>query len=434
VSRSTLRILAAGTAIALAGAAHAQSSGSPAAGTVPPSQQTQPQAGGLILPGAVAPAPGVAAPVAQPPAQAPAAARPPAAPQAGQQQTPRQAAPAAAAAQGAPKAPPKPAAPRADWEIAPQVFSDGSFKLCAAENSFDNGLFLIFMASPEKHLNVMIAKQGGGFPPGQRFPITLKIDGKLERQRAGMTASPEVIMTGVGNDQEFIKGIGTGSSLTVEIPGDVTAFQLKGTSKMTADLMACVDKAKAGQIQLPAPPPAIPPQLANILVQAGLRDARAIPVDKLPPDQRPGNFAWQIGEKVLGSVRYFPTTAETGDLAKISKEFVDALGKSCTGTFTPALKDVETLQQVALRTGSATCAQKEGGTVHLSMVMYRSNADGTFAVFSHEAMEAEKAKAEEASTGIAKVLRELANKPPQQQGQAPAKGQQPPAAAAPKKQ
>ncbi|HYC04130.1 MAG TPA: hypothetical protein VED40_12590, partial [Azospirillaceae bacterium] len=348
------------------------------------------------------------------------------------QARPQQAAPAAAA-QGAPRPPAKPAAALAEWEIAPQVFSDGSFKLCAAENKFDNGLFLILMANADKRLNIMIAKQGGGFPPGQRFPVKLRIDGKskIERERGAMTASPEVIMTGVGDDQEFVKGLGTGSALFVEIPGDTAAFQLKGTAKMTADLMGCVDKAKAGQLQLPPPPPAMPPQLANILVQAGLKDARAIPVDKLAPEQRPGDFAWQLGDKIVGAVRYFRPPAEAGDLTKLSQEFVDSLGKSCQGTYTPALKAVENLPQVELRTGSAGCVQKEGGNVHVAMLMYKAK-DGTFAVFTHEATDAEKAKAEEASAGIAKVLRELAKKPPEQpQGQA---GQQAPAAAAPKKQ
>ncbi|ACI97958.1 hypothetical protein [Rhodospirillum centenum] len=408
VSLKLARLLLAGAALTVAASAAAQST---------PQTEQPGSGGGLILPGTVQSTPSgstAAGTITQRPQQAPAAQQP--RPAAQPQQQPRPA--PQAQAQRAPSKPPeKTGVPQGTWDIAPDVYSDGSFKLCAAENRFDNNLILIMLQGPNKKTNLMIGAPGAQMPPGARFKAQIKIDSKLDKEINGAVVAPELVALNTGQEEEIARGIGTGNVLTVMLPGQGVAFQLKGTSKALSDLSACVDQAAAGTLKLPPPPPAMPPQLAKLLLDAGLKDARALPVDKMPPEQRPGDFAWQIGQKVLGAIRNFPIREEAGDLAKISQTYVDSLAKTCQGTFTPTLGTVETVKQVTFRTGSALCEMKEG-KVFVSLVMYLS-AQRTLGVFSHEAMESERATAETASAGILKALKEAAAKePPAQQGQA----------------
>ena len=405
--------------------------------TAQSNSQQQPAAGsGLILPGAVQP---------QQPQGGPAAGTigGPAAGTIGQQQ-PRPAAqgPAAgtvgAAAQGAPAArpaaatPPKPAkpgVPKGEWQVAPQVFSDGTFKMCGASVEYDNNLHLILLRNPADRTQMVLGIPGAQMPTGQRAPIKMSIDGKINRDVAAVVSQPNALAIGLGDDAELLKGLTTGSVLTIEVPGDTAAFQLKGTTKAMNDLTACVKGGKEGTLKLPAPTePAIAPTLAKLLVDAGLSNARAIPIDKIPPQQRPGDYAGQIGDKVLGAVRSFPMGDAAGDFAKVGDTYMEQLKKSCEGTYTPSMGAIEKVPAYQLRSGSVSC-DSNGSKIHVAIVMQlielpkqpgQEQAIRVLNVFSHEATDAEKAQADAASAGIVKVLKEKGKEPLTAPSQQPA--------------
>jgi len=428
VSRPLAGLLLAGAAISVAASAAAQS----------PSTQQPSGSGGLVLPGQVQTAPGSGSPAAgtvaprpqapaaqQAPAQQPAAQPRPAAPQ-GQQ--------APAAAQARP--PSQPGSPTGEWQIQPEVYSDGSFKMCVTGNEFDNGLHLLFMQNPEKKTNLVLGIPGGRMPPGQRLEAKVSVDSSVSRTRPGVVTQPDAIVVALDSDPELIKAIGTGSVLTVEVPGDAAKFRLRGTSKAMADLTTCVDESLAGKRQMPTPPPVMPPSLARMLVQAGLQDAKAIPIDKIPPEQRPGDYAWQLGNQVIGSIRGFPVGPDAGDMAAVTDRYLEQLQKSCGGTFDKKPANVEDLKNFDVRTVTATCQQGEQN-LHVSLVfqlLQLPKREGQqqelrlLNVFTHEGPAAESQVADNAAAGIAKALRELGN----QQPTAPAAGAAP--AGAPKPQ
>lgn len=431
VSQSVACLLMAGAAaVALVGTAVAQSS------------QNQPSSGGLILPGSVQPGQsGAAAGTIQPNA--------PAAPQAAPQQPrPQQAAPApqrpqqaapAAGPQGGqqqggqqqarPAQPAKPAAPSGNWEIGPEVFSDGSFRICVAEAKFDNGLVLGLLRNPAKRVNLIVGVPGGNLPPGVRFDARVKVDGKLDKPVPAMVTNPEILTVNIATDESIPAAIGAGNVLTIEMPGEALAFQLRGTSKALNDLSTCVDQAMAGQLQLPPPPPMMPPQLAQLLVEAGLKDAQALPVDKMPPDRRPGEFAWRIGESVLGAIERFPVDPKVPGVAKVSEDYFGVISKACNGTFTPTEGKVETLRNGEIVSRSATCQNNEG-TAQISIVFQLispppgapEGSPKQLNVFSHRGPTESKSVVETAAAGIMKALKERADRPPPQ---AQPQGQQP---------
>lgn len=363
------------------------SSNSPVAGTI---QQGNP---GAVVPGSqqTAPQPLPAGPTAQQPGATPAAAAIP---------------------------PRPPTSPKGEWQVAPQVKQDGGFAYCLASTQYDNNLVLVIGQNPDKMTNIGLAVPGAQMPPGQQVPVTVRIDGKLERRQTGIVGQPELIAANFGADDTLRKAIATGNMLTYEVPGDTAQFYLKGTAKMMTDLDNCVRDAMSGKIALPAPPPPIPPELAQVLVQAGLKDAKPVLLENVPPERRPGDFAWRVGEKVLGAVRYFNLPPEEGDLPAISGKYIEALGKSCQGAFKPTLQPIEKLPAISLISGYADCDAKEG-KVHVAMVMYLT-PNKTFAVFTHEAPDTERAVADQASSGLARVFRDLAKQTEQNKPLAPA--------------
>lgn len=413
----THALLAGAAALCLTGAAVAQSS----------NQQQAPAGGGLILPGAVqnpqqgsSPAAGTiggpaAGTIGQ---QAPAAAAPTAGTVGAAAQG--QVAKPAAAAPAAPPKPAKPAAPRGEWQVGPQVFTDGSFKMCAASVEYDNNLHLLFLKNPQKRVQLVLGIPGAQMPTGQRTAVKLSIDSKLTRELGAIVSQPNALAIGLGDDADILKGLTTGSVMTIEVPGDTAAFQLKGTTKAMNDLTTCVDQGIAGTLKLPAPTePAIAPSLAKLLVDAGLSNARAIPVDKIPPQQRPGDYAWQIGDKVLGAVRSFPMGDSAGDFTKVSDSYLEQLKKSCEGTFTPTIGAIEKLPAYQLRSGSVNC-DAGGNKIHVAVIMQlielpkqqgQAQQVRVLNVFSHESTDAEKAQADNASAGIIKVLKDKGKEP-----------------------
>lgn len=458
VSRFTARLLAAGTALVLAGSALAQT-------TPQPDQASGGQApagggdnGGLILPGAISSGSSVAAPQQAPmpsgPAAGPAvgpAAGPALGPSAGPRQAPAAQAPIAGPATG-PAAPSgAPAASKVgtvtgNWQVGPQVYTDGSFKLCEAQASFDNGLALVFLALPvpqaeqqakklpPKIINLVIGVPGANMPPGQGPAIKLKLDGKLEQTRGSQVIQPNAIMTGFDPmDANFMKALPAANKLEITSPNDTATFVLKGGTKAFKDLNACFDQAMAGKLQLPAPPPAIPPAFAALLMDAGLKDAHPLPVDKMSPQERPGDFAWAIQKDVIGSLRSVGLKPEAGDLEKIMQNYLDSLSKGCQGTYTPTKGKLEKLLQIDMQTGSASC-KTDKGEFYANLILYLTK-DRQLFIISHEAPVASKAVADNAGNAIAGVLRKKANEPPPAQGaqqQQPAQGPRP--AAGPRKQ
>lgn len=415
-------LFASAAALCLTGVVFAQSS-----------NQQQPASGsGLILPGAVqapqqsgSPAAGTigAGPAAGTIGQPAPQARPamgPQGPATGTVGAAAQGGGARPAAAAAPPKPSKPGVPKGEWQVGPQVFSDGSFKLCGASVEFDNNLHLIFLRNPAKRVQMVLGIPGAQMPTGQRAAIKMSIDGKINRELGAMVSQPNALAIGLGDDAELLKGLTTGSVLTIEVPGDTASFQLKGTTKAMNELSTCVDQGIAGTLKLPQPTePVIAPTLAKLLVDAGLSNARAIPVDKIPPQQRPGDYAWQIGDKVLGAVRSFPMGEQAGDFNKVADTYMEQLKKSCEGTYTPALGAVEKVPAYQLRSGSVSC-DTNGTKIHVALVMQlielpkqqgQEQAIRVLNVFSHEAADAEKAQADSASAGIVKVLKEKGKEP-----------------------
>lgn len=421
MSLLSLRLAATGIALVLAGSAFAQ--------TQAPTGQDASQGGGLILPGSMTSTSGVVAPQSGPITAAPATPAPQ--PMAPQPAAPRPAPAPAPAPAGAPAGAPAPARPSGpanpvgEWQISPQVFTDGTFKACQAQVGFDNNLTLVFLALPvpkeiqekeklpSKVYDLVLGIPNANLPPAPEGPtLKVRLDGKQERVMKSAIIQADAIMMGIDpKDDAFLKALATAGQLEVSNPNDTALFSLKSFGKAFKDLNACVDQSVAGTRKLPEPPPMLPPGFAKIMIDAGLSNARPLPVDKMPPPQRHGDYAWVIDQDVVGWLHRIPLADKAPGLDKITQDYLTSLNKACAqGTFSSNVGKPETLAQADVITANASCKLQQG-EFYVDLILYRTG-DQNLYIVSHEAPAASKAKAESAGAALAKAIRAEASKPP----------------------
>jgi hypothetical protein len=134
--------------------------------------------------------------------------------------------------------------------------------------------------------------------------------------------------------------------------------------------------------------------------------AGVVPVsmERVPQDQRPATFAWKYGP-VFGGIREV-SIIDNRNLAELTDAYVDVLRNSCGGKFNSSLGPVETLREITMRVGDATCALPERTTEFRHL--YYINKSRIFTTFIHESDSAAKAMASSARDQLAGVIRQLA--------------------------
>jgi hypothetical protein len=291
---------------------------------------------------------------------------------------------------------------------------------CATQNRFENGLGLVFARTSQGETNIAVAIPGAELKEEERFTFQVDVDGGIRRQIQGAAVEPTMIVIPTGRDAELYEGLGRGSRLTIRGPQDTVSFQLKGTAKALSDLRACAERVAgggaaqagqgagqggAGQGAGPARPP-LPPSLQAILARSGLTELQVLNMERLPPEKRPADFAWRF-EGVFGGVREL-NAAPDSDFAKLTETYNEALKRACDGTFEVVPEAVSTAGTVRMRTANATCTMTDR-KVNVALLYYLTETN-IFTVFFHEATDEARAKAASTRDGIARTIRELAER------------------------
>jgi hypothetical protein len=331
--------------------------------------------------------------------------------------------PSAAFAQAQNNAPPKGAqltgAPIGDWRGGAVADPNGKFAYCVAENRFDNKLALVIARNPNGETNLAIGIPGAGMAKGTKFPMSVRVDESVKRDRTGTAVEPDLLVVSLGKDDELYESMRKGSRLIMQGPTDTAIFQLRGTGKALGELKSCAQSGSGtiGTAKPGAPnaqggqkPVAVtlPETLRAILNAAGLRQAVPLSLAGIPEDRRPADFAWKIGP-VFGGVREARAPAEA-TFESLTTTYLDVLKQRCSGAFTATPAAIETLPRVTLRTANVSCTPAEG-KINVSILFYKSQGD-IFTVFFHEAADADVALANQARDGLAQVVRKLGNEQP----------------------
>lgn len=302
---------------------------------------------------------------------------------------------------------------------------------CVQEARFSSGHLLIIGRTKAGEINLALGIPGGVLPVGERWKVTVAVEGAAPRERQAVAASKGLLVIGMGFDVEFYDRLKRGKTLNLKSAADDIAFQLSGTVKALGELEKCAaalpDPKAGGKVASGAPggagAPPFPETLAAILGAAGLREVQTLAFPDLPPDQRPADYAWRVG-RVLGGVRERAVPAGT-NFDEISVKYAETLRDRCKGAGAMTNSAVERLPGVALRAASVDCEGEAGkGAVHVALTSYLSDAN-MFAVFFHEATPAHKAEADDIRDRLTAVFRRVAL-----QEEAPPAASLPPAAPA----
>ncbi len=310
------------------------------------------------------------------------------------------------------------ATPKGEWKVGLVKDDKGGFGYCLARAEYNNGLTLAIALSPKQEINLGVGVPGAAYTKDDKYPMTVSIDGKLNRERVSAPVQTDLLLTPLGADPEVFALLKGGKVLSMKGPEDTALFALKGTGKALASLQACISSGmgkapaeasagaaptgKAASKNAKGEKVKFPPSLYGLLQAAGLKNVEVIPVED--PAKAPVDFAWKTGN-VMGGLRERPVPKDM-TIEKMTDIISSSYKAQCKGTFDTKLGDVEDLPGVKLRTADIGCTMN-GKTLDVSLLLYLTDTQ-LFSMFMHEAPEAEKADAMAARDKIAVKIRELA--------------------------
>ncbi|CAK0767924.1 hypothetical protein CCP2SC5_420032 [Azospirillaceae bacterium] len=180
-------------------------------------------------------------------------------------------------------------------------------------------------------------------------------------------------------------------------------------------MKSCVDNARAKTPTTTkkdnttnAETPVFPKSLQAILRAAGLKDIQPLPLAAGAANERPADFVWRYGSVLGGMLEN--TVSDGRDLVALTKSYLDMLKTVCEGTFSAKPDPIEALPAATLRTATVECSGDKG-RAHAALLLYFTRTH-LFTVFFHEGGEADQKQTDQARDAIARVIRDLARKPP----------------------
>lgn len=392
-----------------------------------------------------------AAPPAQPekPAEAPAAAQP------------AQAAPAQAAPQGRQAPLPK------EFKIDAGGWKGGAvpnpqnqqFSHCDVSKPYDGGMTLAFTLNPNYLFNVAVVKQNWGLKEADKGKGRIRVDAAYDKQFDIVPVSPVAYVLPVGQDGQLFQLLAKGSKAIVTTPKGEFTFALTGTGAALGGLRDCIETARkliaqaqgssgnagaGGQQQGGDPRNLIGAQgfgmpvgaLQDILNGAGIKDVGIADPRKLPRDPLQINQAWQVGTdgKVVGGLHQEPR-GDAVEIDQFAKRYLEIMKSVCGTDWQSSDQPAVVEGPYAVKRAELSCTMNQQ-KIAASLVFTLD--DNYYSAFFHQALETEKALADDASGKLATFIQTQmaaveAERQKQESGQAAPQGTAPaaPDAAAP---
>ncbi|MGF6229062.1 hypothetical protein QFZ27_003017 [Inquilinus ginsengisoli] len=394
-----------------------------------------------------------ATPPAQPekPAEAPAAAQP------------AQAAPAQAAPQGRQAPLPK------EFKIDAGGWKGGAvpnpqnqqFSHCDVSKPYDGGMTLAFTLNPNYLFNVAVVKQNWGLKEADKGKGRIRVDAAYDKQFDIVPVSPVAYVLPVGQDGQLFQLLAKGSKAIVTTPKGEFTFALTGTGAALGGLRDCIETARkliaqaqgnagaggqqqGGQQQGGDPRALIGAQgfgmpvgaLQDILNGAGIKDVGIADPRKLPRDPLQINQAWQVGTdgKVVGGLHQEPR-GDAVEIDQFAKRYLEIMKSVCGTDWQSSDQPAVIEGPYAVKRAELSCTMNQQ-KIAASLVFTLD--DNYYSAFFHQALETEKALADDASGKLATFIQTQmaaveAERQKQESGQAAPQGTAPaaPDAAAP---
>lgn len=284
----------------------------------------------------------------------------------------------------------------------------GAFGFCLADYAYDDGRKFTVALSPEEEINLGVTVPQAGFKAGAKYDLTLTPEKSAPQPvRATATAS-DTLLFRMGSAPAFATALAAATAIDLlAANGKTMRFATPDNAALLAALKACnaEHKGKAQTAGLPEP-------LRQLLTLAGFATLKVLPLDHVPPAQRPADFVWQVGP-VLGGVRERENSGGK-TLAELSGLHIAGLKKKCDGAFTAVFDREQTAPGLTLRTAQARCKRQTAAgerAVSVALLFYQTAA-GRFTTFTHECGDADEAEAIADRNALRDTLLKLAQPAP----------------------
>ncbi|MGO1077663.1 hypothetical protein, partial [Inquilinus sp. CA228] len=394
-----------------------------------------------------------ATPPAQPvaPAEAPAAPAQPAPAQA-------QPAPAQAAPQG--RQAPTPKEFRIDaggWKggAVPNP-TNQQFSHCDVSKPYDGGMTLAFTLNPNYLFNVAVVKQNWGLKEADKGKGRIRVDAAYDKQFDIVPVSPVAYVLPVGQDGELFQLLAKGSKAIVTTPKGEFTFALTGTGAALGGLRDCIETARkliaqaqgnAGNAGAGGQPQGDPRTLIgaqgfgmpvgalqDILNSAGIQNVGIADPRKLPRDPLQINQAWQVGTdgKVVGGLHQEPR-GDAVEIDQFAKRYLEIMKSVCGTDWQSSDQPAFVEGPYAVKRAELSCTMNQQ---KISAALVFTLDDNYYSAFFHQALQTEKALADDASGKLATFIQTQmaaveAERQKQQSGEAAPQGAAPAAPDAP---
>ena len=316
-----------------------------------------------------------------------------------------------------------------EWQVGLLPPDQGRFTGCTAQIRLEGEGALGLQRGADGRNLILLAVPDAGFPVDQPLSARISLDGKASQAINGVAPQPNVAFFGPV-DNEILEGIRKGNRMSLEAQGRTYSVPLKGTGKVVADLRSCVDtqgrgapqqqaqsgqpqsggQQQSGQGQNNAPVAAtrvvtiLPLGLITLLTDAGLQNAQPLILDNVQPAQRPGDFAWRLGQ-VIGSFQQVMLPPDIGFDDAVSR-ILEGLKGGCTGDYNPTIADSQVIGPITLKTAKIRCQTGEG-PVYASVLVYLT-PERSLIRFMHHGPSGEVAQVDKAGEGVLGVIRKEA--------------------------
>ncbi|WP_342234869.1 hypothetical protein [Inquilinus sp. OTU3971] len=322
------------------------------------------------------------------------------------------------------------------------------FSHCDVSKPYDGGLTLAFTLNPNYLFNVAVVKQNWGLKEADKGKGRIRVDAAYDKQFDIVPVSPVAYVLPVGQDGELFQLLAKGSKAIVTTPKGEFTFQLSGTGAALGGLRDCIETARkliaqaqgnagaGGQPQGGDPRTLIGAQgfgmpvgaLQDILNGAGIQNVGIADPRKLPRDPLQINQAWQVGTdgKVVGGLHQEPR-GDAVEIDQFAKRYLEIMKSVCGTDWQSSDQPAVIEGPYAVKRAELSCTMNQQ-KIAASLVFTLD--DNYYSAFFHQALQTEKALADDASGKLATFIQTQmaaveAERQKQQNGEAAPQGAAP---------
>jgi hypothetical protein len=287
-----------------------------------------------------------------------------------------------------------------DIRLVPPSKASQQAGYCLLDRVYEKDFRLQLALARDGAINLGLYIPRAGLGSGDSYPVVLQIDQNLRRKVIAEAKTENLLVMNLQKDPAFLTALSSGMQLIAIGELDHTSFALQGLAVGLNDLKICVNDLKAHALDYAAAE-VWPESLGALLRTAGLKAMTPLPLNDIPANQRPTDYAWRIG-KLVGGVRE-QLVQPNSKLPLIVKDYNAAFKNKCQGKFVEKSEPAIMAGSVQMQNGTIVCEMTDRSI--FVATIHTLTKDGVFTLYLHQGELTEARNAVKARDAIAKTLK-----------------------------